>query len=62
MLRELNADPEKRFFIYHINENGLRAAIVPKGENPNDIAVKNSFMTNGKIEWFSTKEHPCLYE
>lgn len=64
-LREFIADPEKRFFIYHIfdDEKGLQIRHVPAGQNPNDVAEKNNFKNaQGETEWFYVSEHPCLYE
>ena len=58
MLRELNND--SRFFIYHISEEkGLKVAYVPKGINPNQIALERGFIgENGDVEWYNTKEYP----
>lgn len=64
-LREFNQDPEKRFFIYHIfdDDRGLQIAFVPKGENPNKIALERGFINeNGIVEHYHISEHPCLYE
>lgn len=61
-LKDFNNDPLKRFFIYHISDDkGLMVAYVPKGANPNEIALRRGFKDkNGNPEWYSTKEHPCL--
>ena len=58
MLRELNND--SRFFIYHISdEKGLKVAYVPKGINPNQIALERGFIgENGDVEWYNTNEYP----
>lgn len=49
--------------IYHINDNGLQIAHVPKGKNPNEIALKRGFKDeNGNVEWFFGTEHPCINE
>ena len=63
-LKDFNNDPLKRFFIYHISdEKGLLVAYVPKGVNPNQIALERGFTDkNNNPEWYSTKEHPCLKE
>lgn len=60
-LRKLHKD--ERTFIYHISrENGsLLTAYVPKGKNPNEIALERGFLDDkGEVEWFNTFEHPCL--
>lgn len=64
MLRELNNDPLKRFFIYHISdEKGLMVAMVPKDINPNQIAEERGFVNDeNDLEWFNIKEHPCINE
>lgn len=64
MLKELNNDPLKRFFIYHISDlKGLMVAYVPKGINPNQIAEERGFLDdNNQPQWFNTKEHPCINE
>ncbi|MCL1690411.1 hypothetical protein CMT52_17970 [Elizabethkingia anophelis] len=54
-----------RSFIFHIfdDDRGLRIALVPPGESPNQIAInQNFFNTDGNLEWFNVKEHPCAYE
>lgn len=63
-LKKFNADPLKRFFIYHISdEKGLMVAYVPKGINPNHIALERGFTDeNGEAQFYSTKEHPCLQD
>lgn len=65
-LREFNADPERRFFIYHIFDDpalGMVVAHVPKDKNPNEIAIERNFINqDGDLEWYKTTEHPCLYE
>lgn len=64
-LQEFNADPQRRFFIYHIfdDERGLQVAWVPEGKNPNEIARERNFVnSDGFEEWYKTTEHPCLYE
>ena len=49
------------FIIYHINDNGLQLAHVPKGKNPNQIALDRGFINeDGNVEWFHGREHPCL--
>lgn len=62
VLKDFNNDPLKRFFIYHISdEKGLMVAYVPKGVNPNEIALERGYTDeNGNPEWYSTKEHPCI--
>lgn len=64
ILKELNNDPLKRFFIYHISDSkGLMVAYVPKGINPNQIAKERGFLDeNNHPQWFNTKEHPCINE
>lgn len=62
-LIECNRDPEKRLFIYHIfdDKRGLKIACV-SDRNPNDVAIERGFVDeNGQPEWFTTREHPCLY-
>ena len=61
-LKDFNNDPLKRFFIYHISdEKGLMVAYVPKGENPNQIALERGFINKeNEVEFYSTREHPCL--
>lgn len=64
-LRKCNSDPLRRFFIYHIFDDarGLMIANVPKGENPNAIALERGFINSeGFEEWYKTTEHPCLFE
>lgn len=61
-LRKYNADPEKRFFIYHIFDDlrGLKIAYVPKDDNPNNVALKRGFVDDkGNPKWYNIKEHPC---
>ena len=62
VLKDFNNDPLKRFFIYHISdENGLMVAYVPKGVNPNEIALQRGFINQyGEPEWYHVSEHPCL--
>jgi len=65
ILRDFVNDPQKRFFIYHIfdDERGLKIAHVPKGENPNEIALQRNFINDdGLVEFYNVREHPCLYE
>lgn len=65
ILRKYIEDPEGGNFIYHVfdDERGLSLAKVPKGTNPNEIALKNEFIgSDGLPEWYYVKEHPCLYE
>jgi len=64
MLNELNNDSLKRFFIYHISDlKGLMVAHVPKGINPNQIAKEMGFINSeNQIEFYSTREHPCINE
>lgn len=61
-LKEFVNDPLKRFFIYHISdEKGLLVAYVPKGVNPNEIALERGFINQyGEPEWYHVSEHPCL--
>ena len=61
-LREFVNDPLKRFFIYHISdEKGLEVAYVPKGINPNQIALERGFVDeNGEAQFYNVREHPCL--
>ena len=64
-LVKFNSDPLKRFFIYHIfdDSRGLQVAMVPKGEEPNKVAIERGFVNSeGIAEWYKTTEHPCLYE
>ena len=38
-------------------------AYVPKGINPNQIASEMGFINSeNEIEFYSTKEHPCINE
>ena len=62
VLKDFNNDPLKRFFIYHISdEKGLMIAYVPKGVNPNEIALERGFINKyGEPEWYHVSEHPCL--
>lgn len=65
ILRKYVEDPEGRNFIYHVfdGERGLEIAQVPKGINPNQIAIEREFIgSDGLPEWFFVREHPCLYE
>lgn len=65
ILKKYAEDPEGRNFIYHVfdDERGLTLAQVPKGNNPNQIAITNNFFgEDGLPEWYYVKEHPCLYE
>lgn len=64
MLKELNSDTQKRFFIYHISDDkGLMVAMVPKGINPNQIAIERGFINSeNEVEFYSIMEHPCVNE
>lgn len=63
-IKEFVNDPLKRFFIYNISDTeGLRVALVPKGINPNVIAIQRGFINeNGEPEFYAVQEHPCLKE
>jgi len=52
-----------RFFIYIIKDTGLETALVPVGENPSVIAAQRNFYnSNGELEFFHVREHPCIKE
>lgn len=63
-LKKYNSDAEKRTFIYYVDDlKGLQVACLKKGDNPNQIAIQRNFYnSDGLLEWFNIKEHPCLSE
>lgn len=62
-LKKFHTDPEKRFFIYHIFNEGLKVRMVPPGINPNTIAQQAGFYNEaGQIEFYHVSEHPCIHE
>lgn len=61
LLRKLQKD--SRFFIYYISriDNKLKVALIPKGSNPNEIALSRDFVDlDNNPEWYNINEHPCL--
>lgn len=62
LMKKKHNDKDNSFIYHYFNdERGLTFAHVPKGRNPNDIAIERGFFNDkNQLEWFHTNEHPCI--